>query len=89
MSTLIPTVVLALVASTPVPCTPDELAYYESRGWDAYECDGDKASMSEVYGVGSNRGLIRALNAIVDDYPLFAEPPLICDDPTNIGRTPR
>lgn len=28
-------------------CTAEEVAEYEARGWDAYECDGDKQAAAE------------------------------------------
>lgn len=34
---------LAILASPADTCSAAEYAYYELRGWDAYECDGDKA----------------------------------------------
>lgn len=38
-------VVLLLLQPAPVPvCTEAEAAAYVARGWDAYECDGDKAA---------------------------------------------
>jgi hypothetical protein len=39
-------IALLSVATTPadIYCTPAEVAAYEARGWDAYECDGDKAA---------------------------------------------
>lgn len=35
---------VAPVAPVADVCTPAELAEYERRGWDGYECDGDKAA---------------------------------------------
>lgn len=46
---MIPALIVALVLqASPLACTAEEVAAYEVRGWDAYECDGDKAAYGDT-----------------------------------------
>lgn len=40
-------VLTAQEAPVETACTEAEVAAYEAHGWDAYECDGDKAALIE------------------------------------------
>lgn len=42
---LLPLVLFTADAET---CSVAEIAYYEAQGWDAYECDGDKAHAADA-----------------------------------------
>lgn len=48
--------VLALLAGDASTCSAPEVAAYESRGWDAIECDADKALAAEDEWAGDTCG---------------------------------
>ncbi len=44
----VPVALALLAAPAPqVECAPEEVAYYESQGWDSWECHWDKQAEQE------------------------------------------